>query len=60
MLHAKRIREEYENRLEETEGRWRTAQNVPLSLLKRAEISRANSRFVADELRERGNERDAV
>lgn len=60
MLHARRIREEYENRLEETEGRWRTAQNVPLSLLKRAEVSRANSRFVADELRERGNERDVV
>lgn len=60
MLHARRIREEYENRLEETEGRRRTAQNVPLSLLKRAEVNRANNRFVAEELRERGNERDAV
>lgn len=60
MLHARRIREEYENRLEEAEGRRRTAQNVPLSLLKRAEVNRANNRFVVEELHERGNERDAV
>lgn len=60
MLHARRIREEYENRLEETEGRSKTAQNIPLSLRKRTEVGRADSRFVAEELRERGNERDAV
>lgn len=60
MLHARRIREEYENRLEETEGRSKTAQNIPLSLRKQTEVSRTDNRFVAEELRERGNERDAV
>ena len=60
MLHARRIREEYEHRLEETEGRQKTAQNIPLAARRRAEINRAGKRFVAEELRERGYERDSA
>ncbi len=60
MRYAQLIREEYEKRLDETEGRYKTAENVLLSKSKRAEVNRANSRFVAEEMLERGNERDLV
>ncbi|MBR1777041.1 MAG: hypothetical protein IJ752_00440 [Alphaproteobacteria bacterium] len=59
MQHAQRIREEYEHRLGDTEGRQKTDQRVSLQQRKREEVRRANTRFmVAEEIRERDNERD--
>ena len=58
--HAKRIREEYEHRLDETEGRQKSVRNISLALQKQSEIKKANRHFVLEELHERANERDAV
>ena len=58
MQQAERIREEYEHRLGDVEGRQKTDQRETLQQRKRAEVARANSRFIADEGRERDNERE--
>ncbi len=55
MQHAVRIREEYENRLSDVEGRQKT-DALSLQKQKRAEVMRANNRFIADELHDRDNE----
>lgn len=57
--HAQRIREEYENRLGDVEGRQKIEQRETLQQRKKAEVMRANNRFfVAEEMRERDNERE--
>jgi len=58
MQQAERIREEYEHRLGDAEGRQKTEQRETLQQRKRAEVMRANSRFIAEEARERDNERE--
>ena len=58
MQQAERIREEYEHRLGDVEGRQKTDQRETLQQRKRAEVMRANSRFIAEEARERDNERE--
>ena len=55
MQHAGRIREEYEKRLGDTEGRQKTDE-LSLQQRKRAEVMRANSRFIAGERHDRDNE----
>ena len=55
MQHAVRIREEYENLLADTEGRQKT-DALSLQKQKRAEVMRANNRFIADELHDRDDE----
>lgn len=58
MQHAQRIREEYENRLGDVEGRQKTDHSL-LQQKHRAEVIRANNRFLAaEEVRERDNERE--
>lgn len=60
MQHARRIREEYEHRLGDAEGRQNIDQRA-LQQQKRAEVMRANNRFIAaEEIRERDNEREFV
>lgn len=57
MQHAHRIREDYENRLGDVEGRQKTDHTL-LQQKHRAEVVRANGRFLAaEEVRERDNER---
>ena len=55
MQQAARIREEYENRLADAEGRQKT-DTLSLQKQKHAEVMRANNRFIADELTDRDNE----
>ena len=58
MQHAHRIREDYENRLGDVEGRQKADHSL-LQQKHRAEVARANSRFLAaEEVRERDNERE--
>ena len=59
MQHAGRIREEYEKRLGDAEGRQKTDE-LSLQQRKRAEVMRANSRFIADGLHDRDNEYERV
>ena len=60
MQHALRIREDYEHLLGNAEGRLKTDQRISLQQRKREEVRRANSRFAADDLRDRDNEHERV
>ena len=58
MRQARRIRENYEQRLEETEGR-RLVSELDLSVSRKAEINRANARRgIRDDRMERDGERE--
>ncbi len=59
-LHAQRIREDYEKRLEDVEPRQKVSQNAPRGLQKRRDGKQNNSRFIVAELRECENEREVV
>lgn len=52
-FHAARIRENYEDRLSETEDRTRSTPEMDIGAKKRAQIGRANARFAATNARER-------